>query len=386
MTIFNSQTPNNMSKLSHIGPSIFSVMSQLANQHNAINLAQGFPNFQVDPMLKEITSKWAKEEIHQYLPMPGYPPLLEKIANLTFTSYQRKVNPITDILITAGATEGIFASIQGLVGLNEEVIILDPSYDCYETPILLCNAKPIRVKMNDDFTPNWDAISAVMNSKTRMIITNNPHNPSGRIWSEADYVQLEKLLDVFPNVLLLSDEVYEYITFEKKHISAHHRQKLQNRSVVVSSFGKSFHITGWKIGYLVAPEHLMIEIKKVHQFLVFSVNCIAQYAINDYLDVSDVSIIGDFYKEKRDHFANLLHGSQFELLPCEGSYFQTANYSAISNEDDLQFSQKLLVEFGVATIPFSPFFEHGTELKCIRLCFAKEEDTLQKAAQKLKQL
>ena len=375
-----------MSKLPHIGPSIFSVMSQLANQHNAINLAQGFPNFPVDPILKEITSKWAKEEIHQYLPMAGYPPLLEKIANLTFTSYQRKVNPTNNILITAGATEGIFASIQALVGLNEEVIILDPSYDCYETPILLCNAKPIRVKMNDDFTPNWEAISAAMNEKTRMIITNNPHNPSGRIWSEADFVQLEKLLDVFPNVLLLSDEVYEYITFENKHISANHRPKLCDRSVVVSSFGKSFHITGWKVGYLIAPEHLMMEIKKVHQFLVFSVNSVAQYALNEYLDVAAVNSLGNFYKEKRDHFANLLQGSRFELLPCEGTYFQTANYSSISNEDDLQFSLKLLLHFGVAAIPFSPFFEHGTELKCIRFCFAKKEDTIEKAARLLQQL
>ncbi len=375
-----------MSKLSHIGPSIFSVMSQLANQHNAINLAQGFPNFPVDPILKEITSKWAKEEIHQYLPMAGYPPLLEKIAELTFTSYQKKVSPTTNILITAGATEGIFASIQALVGINEEVIILDPSYDCYETPILLCNAKPIRLKMNDDFTPNWEAISAVMNSKTRMIITNNPHNPSGRIWSEADYVQLEKLLDIFTNVLVLSDEVYEYITFENKHISAHHRPKLRDKSIVVSSFGKSFHITGWKVGYLMAAELLMMEIKKVHQFLVFSVNSVAQYALNDYLDIAEVTIIGDFYKEKRDHFTNLLEGSQFELLPCEGTYFQAANYSAISNENDLQFSQKLLVDFGVATIPFSPFFEHGTELRCIRFCFAKKEDTLEKAARLLLQL
>ena len=375
-----------MSKLPHIGPSIFSVMSQLANQHKAINLAQGFPNFPVDPILKEITSKWAKEEIHQYLPMAGYPPLLEKIANLTFTSYQRKVNPTTNILITAGATEGIFASIQALVGMNEEVIILDPSYDCYETPILLCNAKPIRVNMNDDFTPNWEAISAAMNEKTRMIITNNPHNPSGRIWSEADFIQLEKLLDAFPNVLLLSDEVYEYITFENKHISAHHRPKLRDRTVVVSSFGKSFHITGWKVGYLVAPEHLMTEIKKVHQFLVFSVNSVAQYALNEYLDVADINSLGDFYKEKRDYFSELLRGSKFELLPCEGTYFQTAMYDAISQENDIEFSKKLLIDYGVATIPLSPFFAGETTLKCIRFCFAKEDTTVEKSASLLLKL
>ncbi len=375
-----------MSKLSHIGSSIFSVMSQLANQHHAINLAQGFPNFPVDPLLKDIASKWAKEEIHQYLPMAGLPPLLEKIANLTLKSYQKKTSPETDILITAGATEGIFATIQALVGINEEVIILDPSYDCYETPILLCNAKPIRVKMNDDFTPNWDAISNAFTSKTRMIITNNPHNPSGRIWDENDFVQLEKLLSIYPKVMVLSDEVYEYITFEKKHISIHQRPKIADRSIVVSSFGKSFHITGWKIGYLIAPEHLMKEIKKVHQFLVFSVNCIAQYALNDYLDFADINSLGNFYKEKRDYFIELMQGSKFELLPCEGTYFQTARYNAISQENDIEFSKKLLIDYGVAAIPISPFFAGETTLKCIRFCFAKEDTTLEKSASLLHKL
>lgn len=375
-----------MSKLPHIGPSIFSVMSQLANQHQAINLAQGFPNFPVDPVLKDITSKWAKEEIHQYLPMAGYPPLLEKIADLTFKSYQRKVNPLTEILITAGATEGIFGAIQALVGINEEVIILDPSYDCYETPILLCNAKPIRVKMNDDFTPNWEAISNAFTSNTKMIITNNPHNPSGRIWTTSDYDQLEKILELFPKVLVLSDEVYEYITFEKKHISIHHRPKLFERSIAVSSFGKSFHITGWKIGYLSAPEHLMAEIKKVHQFLVFSVNSIAQYALNDYLDVTEVNSLRNFYKEKRDYFVDLLQSSRFRLVPCEGTYFQTAFFDSISHENDLEFTKRLVQDFGVAAIPLSPFFANGTELKCIRFCFAKESKTLEEAAMILRKL
>jgi methionine aminotransferase len=375
-----------MSKLPHIGASIFSVMSQMANQHNAINLAQGFPNFPIDPILKEITSKWAKEEIHQYLPMAGYPPLLDKISTLTFASYQRNASASKDVLITAGATEGIFATIQALVHKNEEVIILDPSYDCYETPILLSNAEPIRVKMNDDFTPNWSAISNAFSSKTKMIIINNPHNPSGRIWTTDDFNQLERLLDLFPKVLVLSDEVYEYITFEKKHISVHHRPKLFEKSIVVSSFGKSFHITGWKIGYLIAPEHLMNEIKKVHQFLVFSVNSIAQFALNEYLDNVDVNKLGSFYQQKRDYFVGLLHGSQFELLPCEGTYFQTARYETISQENDIEFSKKLLIDHGVATIPLSPFFAGGTTLKCIRFCFAKEDTTLEKAASLLRKL
>ena len=375
-----------MSKLPHITTSIFSIMSQLAGDYKAINLSQGFPNFPVDERLKNLVSQWSKKEIHQYLPMAGFPPLLEKIATLTQNSYGRKVNPRTDILITAGATEGIFASIQALVEPNEEVIILDPSYDCYETPILLCNAIPKRINLNNDFSPNWELIGATMNSKTKMIIINNPHNPTGKTWSENDFVQLEKLLELYPKVLVLSDEVYEYITFENKHISIHHREKLRDRSVSVSSFGKSFHITGWKIGYLIAPEDLMIEIKKVHQFLVFSVNSIAQYAINDYMDLVQVSELGNFYQQKRDLFRNLMQNSKFELLPCEGSYFQIASYAAISDETDLDFTKRLVTEFGVATIPLSPFYADGKQTQCIRFCFAKEDNTLIEATNRLLKL
>lgn len=375
-----------MSKLPHITTSIFSIMSQLATDYKAINLSQGFPNFPVDERLKNLVSQWSKKEIHQYLPMAGFPPLLEKIATLTQNSYGRKVNPRTDILITAGATEGIFATIQALVEPKEEVIILDPSYDCYETPILLCNAIPKRINLNTDFSPNWELIRATMNSKTKMIIINNPHNPTGKTWSENDFVQLEKLLELYPKVLVLSDEVYEYITFENKHISIHYREKLKNRSVSVSSFGKSFHITGWKIGYLIAPEHLMIEIKKVHQFLVFSVNSIAQYAINDYMDLIQVSELGNFYQQKRDLFRNLMQNSKFELLPCEGSYFQIASYAAISDETDLDFTKRLVIEFGVATIPLSPFYADGKQTQCIRFCFAKEDNTLIEATNRLLKL
>lgn len=315
-----------MSKFPHTGTTIFTIMSQLANEHKAINLSQGFPNFPVDDVLKDIVAKRCKEEIHQYLPMAGYGPLLEKIAALTQKSYGRTVNPSTEILVTAGATEGIFSSIQALVNKGEEVIILDPSYDCYEAPILLCNAKPIRVALNDDYTPNWESIGQAMNSQTRMIIVNNPHNPSGKTWTVADFQALEKLLDLYPNVLLLADEVYEYITFEQRHLSIHERTKLRDRSIVISSFGKSFHITGWKIGYAIAPQPLMDEIKKVHQFLVFSVNSLAQIAINDYLDDVDVQQLGGFYQTKRDYFRKLLAQTRFELLPCEGTYFQTVSY------------------------------------------------------------
>lgn len=375
-----------MSKLPHITTSIFTVMSQMANEYDAINLSQGFPNFPVDERLKNLVAKWSKEEIHQYLPMAGFPPLLEKIAQLTFTSYGRKVNPSTEILITAGATEGIFATIQALVNKNDEVIILDPSYDCYETPILLCNAIPKRIPLNDDFTPNWELIGATMNANTRMIIINNPHNPTGRIWTENDFLQLEKLLDLHPNVIVLADEVYEYITFENRHISVHHREKLRDRSVSISSFGKSFHITGWKIGYVVAPEHLMKEIKKVHQFLVFSVNSVAQYALNDYIDLVQVADLSRFYQNKRDIFRELMTETPFKLLPCEGSYFQIASYKNISSENDLDFTQRLVKELGVAAIPLSPFYADANQTHCIRFCFAKEEETLKKAVERLQKL
>jgi methionine aminotransferase len=372
-----------MSKFPHIGTTIFTVMTQLANQHQAINLSQGFPNFAVDEVLKDIVAKRCKEEIHQYLPMSGFPPLLEKIANLTQQSYGRNVNPTSEILVTAGATEGIFASIQALVDKNQEVIILDPSYDCYEAPILLCHAKPIRIALNDDYTPNWEAIGNAMNRNTRMIIINNPHNPSGKTWTELDFVALEKILDLHPDVIVLSDEVYEYITFENSHISVHQRPKLYERSISISSFGKSFHITGWKIGYAIAPSPLMAEIRKVHQFLVFSVNSVAQYALSDYLDSVNVKQLGGFYREKRDFFVQLLQQTRLELLPCEGTYFQTASYAAVSDLDDITFTQKLVVDYGVAAIPLSVFRADKKDLRHIRFCFAKDKATLEAAGQKL---
>ena len=372
-----------MSKLPHIGTSIFTVMSQMATEHNAINLSQGFPNFPVDKRLIDIFARLASENVHQYSPMSGYPPLLEKIAKLTQQSYRRIVNNKSEILITAGATEGIFAAIQALVNPNEEVIILDPSYDCYEAPILLSNAKPIRVALNDDFTPNWENINAATNENTKLIIINNPHNPTGKTWTSADFDQLEKLVDSFSNLIVFSDEVYEYITFEQPHISIHNRQKLWNRSITVSSFGKSFHITGWKIGYVIAPEHLMKEIKKVHQFLVFSVNSISQVAISEYLDIVDVYSLGNFYQQKRDFFRNLLKETKLQLLPCEGTYFQVASYANISSEDDFTFTKRLVTEFGVAAIPISPFYADGRDTKCIRFCFAKDDATLIQAAERL---
>lgn len=372
-----------MSKLPNISTSIFTVMSKMAAEYNAINLSQGFPNFPVDERLTDIVAKLAKENVHQYTPMSGYPPLLSKIATLVKHSYGRTIKPETELLVTAGATQAIFTIITALVKNNDEVIILDPSYDCYEAPILLCNANPVRVALNDDYTPNWEIIEKACTAKTKMIIINNPHNPTGKILSESDFEALEILLEKYPDIVLLSDEVYEYITFEEKHISAHTREKLLNRSVMVSSFGKSFHVTGWKVGYLVAPEYLMKEIKKVHQFLVFSVNSICQVAISEYLEIVSVSEIGKLYQEKRDYFRQLLKDSRFKLMPCEGTYFQVVSYTTISNENDVDFCKRLIIEHGVAAIPISTFYDDGKDMKLIRFCFAKDNATLEEAAKRL---
>lgn len=375
-----------MSKLPNITTSIFTVMSKMAAEYNAINLSQGFPNFPVDQKLTTIVGQLATQNSHQYLPMAGYPPLLNKISLLIQKSYGRTLLPETEILVTAGATQGIFTAIQALVESKDEVIILDPSYDCYEAPVLLCNAIPVRVSLNDDYTPNWKKIEQACTAQTKMIIINNPHNPTGKTWELSDFDALENILVQFPNILVLSDEVYEFITFEKKHISAHSRTAILNRCIMVSSFGKSFHVTGWKIGYLIAPEHLMIEIKKVHQFLVFSVNSICQIAISEYLDLVSVEEISQMYIEKRNYFRNLLKGSRFELLPCEGTYFQVASYASISNENDVDFCKKLITDYGVAAIPISTFYENKKDHQLIRFCFAKDDITLAEAAKRLSKI
>jgi methionine aminotransferase len=372
-----------MSKLPNVTTSIFAIMTKMATENNAINLAQGFPNFAVDEKLAAIVAEVVKKDVHQYLPISGYPPLLTKITKLILDSYKRIVLPETEILVTTGATQALFTTILALIKTDEEVIILDPSFDNYEAPTLLCNAKAIRVELNEDYSPNWEQIEKVVTTKTRMLIINSPHNPTGKIWRENDFIALENLLEKYPNILLLSDEVYEFISFEEKHISIHSRKKIVDRSIVVSSFGKSFHITGWRIGYLVAPEYLMKEIKKVHQYLVFSVNSLAQAAICDYLDVVSVKELGKFYQEKRDYFRKLLENSRFELMPCEGTYFQTVSYSSISKENDLDFCTRLVVDYGVAAIPISAFYTDGKDSKLIRFCFAKDDKTLEEAAKRL---
>ena len=372
-----------MSKLPNITTSIFSVMSQFANEHGAINLSQGFPNFPEDERLLQISERIIRENIHQYTPMAGLPSLLEKIANQTLKQYGRKVNTATEMLITAGATQGVFTAINTFVNQGDEVLILDPSYDSYEPSVLVAGGKPVRVSLNLDYTPNFNTIEASITTKTKMIVVNNPHNPTGRIWTESDFEALETILEKHPEILILGDEVYEYITFSQPHISFNTRPKLVNRTVIASSFGKSLHVTGWKVGYLIAPEKIMNEIKKVHQFLVFSVNSFSQHVISEYLDVVDFAAVANMYVRKRDLFQNLIKDSRFELMPCDGTYFQVVNYNAISKENDVDFAKKLITKFGVAAIPISVFYEDATDKHMLRFCFAKTDETLIAAAEKL---
>ena len=361
-------------------------MSQLANENGAINLSQGFPNFPVDERVLKISEQLLRENVHQYTPMSGLPSLLQKVALLTSKNYQRKINTSIELLITAGATQGIYTTINALVNQGDEVIILDPSYDSYEPSVLVAGGKSVRISLNDDYSPNFNTIEAGITSKTKLIIINNPHNPTGRIWNQSEFEALETLLERHPQILLLSDEVYEYISFAQSHISLNSRPKLIERTIIASSFGKSLHVTGWKVGYLIAPEKIMNEIKKIHQFLVFSVNSFSQHVISAYLDVVDFDEVSRMYLQKRNLFQNLLKDSRFELMPCEGTYFQVVNYSKISAKNDMDFAKELILKQGVASIPISVFYKNATDKQMLRFCFAKTDETLIAAAEKLRKI
>jgi len=358
-------------------------MSKMAADYDAINLSQGFPNFPVDEQLQRLLAENAAENVHQYTPMAGLPVLQEQVASMISERYGRTIDTGSELLITAGATQGIFTAIQALVHPGDDVIIIDPAYDCYDPAVVLAGGRALHVSMSRDFTIDWYQLREVVSQSTKLLFINNPHNPSGKMLTEEDETELLRLMTDYPKLLLLSDEVYEFITFEARHRSAHDHQLLRERAVIVSSFGKTFHITGWKVGYMVAPESLMREIKKVHQYLVFSVNSVAQKTLADYLPLVSVSDLGSFYEKKRDLFRSLLKDSRFELLPSDGSYFQTARYDAISDLPDTQFCEWLVKEVGVAAIPLSVFFEDNRDYKTIRFCFAKTDETLQQAAEKL---
>ena len=371
------------SKLPLVGTTIFTKMSLMAAENKAINLAQGFPNYPIDAQLQNLISEHSAYDVHQYAPMQGNVTLRQEIAQLINTKYKCKIDPNENVLITAGATQGIFTTIQALVSAGEEVIILDPSYDCYEVPILLVGGSPIHISLDENFRPDWQKINDAVSPKTKMIIINSPHNPSGVLWEESDMLLLVELVKKYPKLIVLSDEVYEFITFEKEHISAAFNEILRERSVIVSSFGKTFHVTGWKVGYLTAPKALLTEIIKVHQYLVFSVNSLAQSVLAAYLPLSNIEQLGQFYKEKRDTFRQALSGSKFTLLPCEGAYFQLASFAAISNKSDTDFCEELTKKHGVAAIPVSAFYSTKLDQQLVRFCFAKDNETILKATQLL---
>ncbi len=375
-------------KLSQAGTSIFAVMTSLANEYKAINLAQGFPEFDCNDKLKELVGKAIKNGHNQYAPMPGLISLREKIAQKTYELYSANYHPETEITIMPGATQCIFASIMALVKDNDEVIVIEPAYDNYIPSIELAGGKAIVFELSfPDFKIDWDQLKKLINNKTRMIILNTPHNPSGTILSSEDMHKLEKLIDN-TDVIVLSDEVYEHILFDGfEHQSVARFPKLANRSVVISSFGKTYHSTGWKMGYCLAPNNITTQIRKVYQFMSFAANTPIQYAYNDILDDKHLYLeLGKFYQQKRDLFAQLLKPSRFKLLQCNGSYFQTVTYDKISLDSDMEMAKKLTIEFGVATIPYSPFYKRKTDNKALRLCFAKNDETLVKAAEILCQI
>ena len=375
-----------ISKLPNVGTTIFSVMSALAAEHNAINLSQGFPDFPVDPELSELIYEASRNGHNQYALMAGVMQLRENISLLVKKTYNRDSDPVKEITVTSGATEALFAAVSAVVRQGDEVIMFDPSYDSYEPAVLLNQGIPVRIPLTfPDYRIDWEKVNSALNPRTRLIIINSPNNPTGSVISDQDIQQLKSIVNN-NDVYVLSDEVYEHIIFDgAEHFSLLKDEELFQRSFIVSSFGKTFHITGWKVGYCIAPPALTEEFRKVHQFLTFSTSTPAQYALAEYLkDHGRVNELKNFYQSKRDYFLRLISGTKFRPLKCEGTYFQLLDYSAISNENDYEFAVRLTKEYMVASIPVSVFYKDRTDNKVLRFCFAKEESTLAEAAQRLK--
>ncbi len=373
------------SKLPAVQTSIFSVMTKLAQENGAINLSQGFPGFDCSPELIGLVEKHLRGAKNQYAPMPGVQVLREAISRKTEEMYSIYYHPETEITITSGATQALFTAISAFVKDGDEVIIIEPAYDSYAPAVELAGGKCVFFQLHSEtLSINWAEFQKLINQRTRMIIINTPHNPTGAVLSAVDMMKLEKLTNK-TDIIILSDEVYEHIIFDGlEHQSVARYPKLAERSVIVSSFGKTYHTTGWKIGYCVAPANLMVEFRKVHQFLVFSTNTPIQYALADYLENKDAyRQLSAFYQEKRDFFNRLFSASRFKFQPSPGTYFQLLDYSAISNEKDTDFARRLTIEYGVASIPVSVFYHKKTESKYLRFCFAKDNHELESAAEKL---
>jgi len=383
------QTPiSTQSKLPNVGTSIFSVMSQKALEHNALNVSQGFPDFEVSSELIDLVNHYMRTGQNQYAPMPGLPQLRNKISEKIEMLHTAIYNPETEITITAGATQALASAITAFVREDDEVILFEPAYDSYEPMVRLNGGQPVFVKLKyPDYRIEWEEVKKVISSRTRMIILNTPHNPTGMVMSDEDMKTLERLIQG-TRILLLSDEVYEHIVFDKRpHLSAARYPKLAERAIIISSFGKTYHTTGWKIGYAVAPEALMKEFRRIHQFQVFTVNTPIQYALAEYINQKEKYLyLSDFYEERRDFFLNLMQGSRFDILPTQGTYFQLIGYKSISEEKDLDFTEKLMAINKIATIPVSVFYHDKSDDKVLRICFAKTNKVLEKAAEILKSI
>ena len=358
-------------------------MSKLAKDHNAINLSQGFPDFKISPELSELVFENMKKGKNQYAPMPGIPELRDELSKKIEKLYSIKYNSDTEITITAGATQAIFTAITAVIEEEDEVIIFTPAYDCYSPAIELNGGKPVFIQLTaPNFLIDWSQVQKMITRKTRMIIINSPHNPSGTLLTTHDMLSLEKIVKA-SNIIVLSDEVYEHIIYDgKKHQSVALYPTLAEHSFAVYSFGKTFHNTGWKIGYCIAPENLMAEFRKVHQFNVFSANTPTQYALAEYLkNENNFLSLPNFYQEKRDVFCDLLEESRFNIIPAGGTYFQLLDYSEITDMKDTEFAIQLTEDNKIASIPVSVFYNSPPDSKVLRFCFAKDNETLEKAAE-----
>jgi len=373
---------NIQSKLPDVGTTIFTKMSALAAKHGAINLSQGFPDFDVDPELIQLVNTYMKDGYNQYAPMQGVHELRIKLAEKANRLYGAIVNPDTDITITAGATEALYAAITAVVRPGDEAVIIEPAFDTYMPAIVLNGGVPIYVGMTfPDYKINWDGVGNAITAKTRLIILNSPHNPTGMVISDQDLSALNRIV-MDKDIFIISDEVYEHIIFDTQpHLSLLGHSPLSKRCFVISSFGKTYHTTGWKTGYCIAPPALTEEFRKVHQFLTFAVNTPIQHAYAEIMEnQSYYDELKKFYQEKRDRFLSLMAPSKFKALPCSGTYFQMMDYSNISNTPDVAFAEEMTVEHGVAAIPPSVFYHNGKDNRVLRFCFAKKDKTLKEAA------
>jgi len=376
------------SKLPDVGVTIFTVMSQLAHEHHAINLSQGFPDFDTVPELIRRVTHHMNSGNNQYAPMQGVLSLRQKIAEKVMRLYGIKYNPDTEITITSGATEALYAAITAVVRPGDDVLLFEPAYDAYAPVIQLNQGRPIYLKLKPpDYRIDWDLVKKSLSDKTRLIILNSPHNPTGSVLNHSDMLTLEALLAP-TRTMILSDEVYEHIVFDGQvHESVARYPGLADRSFVVSSFGKTYHTTGWKIGYCLAPETLSKEFQRVHQFLTFASNTPVQLAYADILEHEDLyEGLAAFYQEKRDAFLSFMQSSRFKPVPCRGTYFQMMQYDDISDLSDVEFTRWMTIEHGVAAIPVSVFYHTRTDHKVVRFCFAKRQETLERAAEKLCQI